>query len=130
MVEIDLASPSTKGGKLEIDEVVAFPGSIEMGTETFWTVPLLRLSIEGAECSENLPVILRFLSDSLSVLDEWPQKERVQWKMPIPLEMRYHSDISSAETYGENVTMIERKSAAPRRIYKEYCYHPDKCKAL
>ena len=112
-VEIDVAFPSTKGGKLDLDGVVKFSGTINNGTETFWTVQLLQTRIT------NLPVIFRFIADALEFLYDSPFPRRVQFKIPMPIPN--DDGITSAVIKGDNVTIVERNGS--RRVYKEYCYH-------
>lgn len=122
-IEIDLAFPSTKGGKLAQDGVVEFSENISHNSETFWTVRLVRISIEDGNGTTNLPTVFRFISESLKVLYEWPQKTRVQFKMPIPLSIAEESKIASVATFGDNVTIVESKKEGSARVYKEFCYH-------
>ena len=112
-VEIDVAFPSTKGGKLDLDGVVNFSGTINNGTETFWTVQLLQTSIT------NLPVIFRFIADALEFFYDSPFPRRVQFKIPMPIPN--DDGITSSAIKGDNVTIVERNGS--RRVYKEYCYH-------
>ena len=46
-VEIDLAFPSTKDGKLEDDKVVSF-SNLGRYTETIWTLRILKVAISGS----------------------------------------------------------------------------------
>ena len=119
-IEIDLGFPSTKAGKLEKDKVVAWE-DLEEGKETFWTVQLLRMSIEDGNGKKNLPIVLRFISDALEKLDSWRGQPRVQHKVPIPLKEQ--GEIAAITEYaGKNVTIIEAARGA-KFVYKEYCYH-------
>ena len=122
-IEVDIAFPATKGGKLAQDGLVEFRGCFDDKRETFWTVRLLSIGIDGDLLDDNLPPLFRFLSKALAILHKWPQQSRVQFKMPMPLTVDDAADISNATTYGENVTFIERRSSGSRRVYKEYCYH-------
>ena len=60
-MEIDLAFPSTKGGKLESDKAVGF-SNLGRGTETFWTLQILKVAISGSAGSKNLPIVHRFIA--------------------------------------------------------------------
>ena len=120
-IEIDLAFPSTKGGKLEKDEVVAFSEDVKEGEETFWTVRILRMSIEDCDGKNNLAIVLGFMSDALEKLYSWRGQARVQHKIPMPLQKQ--DEVAAVEEYaGENVTIIKEASGS-KFVYKEYCYH-------
>jgi len=120
-VEIDLAFPSTKSGKLEQDNVVEFSSDMDNGKETFWTVRILRTSIEDGYARKNLSIVLRFIADALEKLDSWKGQSRVQYKKPMPLKAQ--DDILAVAQYcGENVTIIEEASGS-KFVYKEYSYH-------
>ena len=106
-----MAFPSTKGGKLDLDGVVNFPGKISDGTETFWAVQLLQTSIT------NLPVIIRFIADALEFLYNSPFPRRVHFKIPMPIPN--DDGITSAAIWADNVTIVERNGS--RRVYKEHC---------
>jgi hypothetical protein len=123
-VEIDLAFPSTKDGKLEKDGIVEFAMDLEQGKEAFWTLQILRISIEDSIGANNLPIVLRFISIALQELDSWSGQSRVQHKMPIPLKvLGGENQIAAVVQYaGENVTIIEETSGS-MLVVKEYCYH-------
>lgn len=120
-IEIDLAFPSTKGGKLERDEVVSFSEHMEQGKETFWTVRILRISIDDGNGRVNLPLVLRFISDALEKLDSWSGQGRVQHKMPMLFNLQ-DENAAVVQYCGENVTIIEETSGS-KFVYKEYSYH-------
>jgi len=122
-VEIDLAFPSTKGGKLDQDNVVAFGEHVGSGKETFWTVQILRMSIEDANGQANLPILLRFLSEALEKLDAWSRQPRVQRKMPMSFNPQVDGGGFEVIKYcGENVTIV-RVASGSIFVCKEYCYH-------
>jgi hypothetical protein len=125
MVEIDLAFPSTKGGKVETDGVVEVAECTGKGKEIFWTVQILRISIR----QQNLAIVLRFISDALEKLYSWSGQGRVQYKMPRPdvveiaaVAQDAGKNVTIFKYAGENVTIIEEASGS-RFVYKEYCYH-------
>lgn len=121
-VEVDLAFPSTKGGKLETDGVVEFSNDLVGGQETFWTLRILRISIEDVHGSRNLARVFRFIREALQKLDAWSYEQgRVQQKMPMSLTMQEQTGVV-VQYCGENVTIIEEKSGS-KFVYKEYCYH-------
>eukprot|EP00543_Licmophora_paradoxa_P008980 CAMPEP_0202442810 /NCGR_PEP_ID=MMETSP1360-20130828/2163_1 /ASSEMBLY_ACC=CAM_ASM_000848 /TAXON_ID=515479 /ORGANISM="Licmophora paradoxa, Strain CCMP2313" /LENGTH=609 /DNA_ID=CAMNT_0049058271 /DNA_START=125 /DNA_END=1954 /DNA_ORIENTATION=- len=120
-VEIDLAFPSTKGGKLESDHVVTFSDQQDPKKELFWTVRILRTNIADSSGNKNLPIVIRFISAALMKLYSWQEQNRVQYKMPMSLKMG--DTIAAVSQYcGENVTIIE-KTHGSKFVYKEYCYH-------
>jgi serine/threonine protein kinase len=105
------------------NEVVKFPECAD-GSETYWTVRLVIISIDSGNGKKNLVVLFRFISEALKKLYDWPQKTRVQFKMPIPMRVQDESKIDSVKKpYGENVTVIHYKNNCAARVFKEFCYH-------
>lgn len=128
-VEVDLAFPCKKGGKLERDGVVQFQERVRWGTETFATLRLLCVSLscdgsndEDGERTKNLSALLRFLSKALETLSTTTQKKRVQFKIPFPLQLDDMSDVVSVRTKGPYVTIIEH-APGEAYVYKEFCYY-------
>mmetsp|Transcript_44403 Transcript_44403/g.106975 ORF Transcript_44403/g.106975 Transcript_44403/m.106975 type:complete len:443 (-) Transcript_44403:28-1356(-) len=121
-IEIDLAFPSTKDGRLECDGAVSFD-CIHRNTEAFWTVRLLRISIFEEHGQTNLPIVLHFLSSALEQLDSWQENEssRVQFKIPMPLSIN-DKEIEEAEYYNENVSKLRLRNGSVL-VFKEYCYN-------
>jgi len=121
-IEIDLAFPSTKGGKLEQDMIVSFSDDLDVDRETFWTCRILDMSIAKNNALKNLPIVLKFIAAALEILDEWEAKDsRVQQKIPYPFSSE--KDIEVSAYHGPNVTMVHRKASGQQYVCKEYCYH-------
>ncbi|CAJ1968682.1 unnamed protein product [Cylindrotheca closterium] len=118
-VEIDLAFPTTFGGKLAQDKVVSLQDkNTDQKKEAFWTVQIVRMNIAPIQ---NLSIMLCFIARGLKKVDAQQYKTaRVQMKMPTAKSdsWSFGNDMGDVCYYGKNVTIQQ-----PKFVFKEYCYH-------
>lgn len=87
-------------------------------TETFWTIPVAMIQISRAYGQQNLPYVLRFISDALQYIQKLGIMHREQFKTPWVTTPA--SELTRGEKRGDNVTIIE--SSSGKHVYKEFCY--------
>ncbi|CAJ1944882.1 unnamed protein product [Cylindrotheca closterium] len=113
-VEIDLAFPTTFGGKLAQDKVVSLQDkNTDQKKEAFWTVQIVRMNIAPIQ---NLSIMLCFIARGLKKVDAQQYKTaRVQMKLPIAKSDSWScsNDMGDVWYYGENVTIRKDKRWPP-----------------
>ncbi len=119
-LSLELAFPSIKGGKMEEDGWVAFAKSVNRGTETYWTIQVAFVCINGDDegVKQKLARVLRFISDTMKYLDNMGDSVRLETKTPW---LEPH-DVKCAQKAGENVTIVTMKSGS-KMVFKEFCYY-------
>ena len=112
-VEIDLAFPSTKGGKLESDKAVGF-SNLGPGDGNF-------LDLTDTQGGHFWIGRIKKFAHCSSIHSGWRNEGRVQYKMPLP-HCVGDKTAAAVQYRGENVTIIENTTGA-KFVYKEYAYH-------
>ena len=118
-VSLELAFPSTKGGRMEATEWVEFDETVKKGSETFWTVPVALVCIKGGsdESKHKLARVLRFITDTMKYLNNMEDLGRVQTKTPW-----LEPGEDKARKAGDNVT-ITTSASGSQKVFKEFCYY-------
>lgn len=118
-IALYLAFPSKKGSAMEKKGWLTFRNLTEE-TETFFTIPVASVSYSSGSGEKKLPVVFRFIEDTLNYLRELGEDlPRQQFKTPYvtaPLEK-----LNDGQKHGDNVTILDTNTG--RRVYKEFCYY-------
>ena len=118
-IALDLAFPSKKGNAMEKKGWLTFR-SLSEETETFWTIPVATVTYSKGDGEKKLPVVLRFIVDTLKYLrDLGEDLPRQQFKTPFVTAPQ--DKLNNGEKRGDNVTILETDTG--RRVYKEFCYY-------
>jgi hypothetical protein len=99
---------------------VAFNKYRKEEEETFWTIPVAFVDIDGLEGIENLTILLRFIADTMDYLYSLDGTPRVQFKTPWVIGPS--GGAKDGQKRGDNVTIIVTESEK-RKVYKEFCYY-------
>ena len=99
---------------------VTFDESLEQGDETYWTIQLAFVCIEGNDESVKLKLarVLRFISDTMKYLNDMSDSQRVRAKTPW---LEPHN-VKAAQKAGEDVTIVMMESGS-KMVFKEFCYY-------
>jgi hypothetical protein len=119
-VSLELAFPSTKGGHMQKLGWVAFNKYRKEEEETFWTIPVVFVDIDGLEGTETLTILLRFIADTMDYLYSLDGTPCVQFKAPWVIGPS--GGAKDGQKQGDNVTIIVTESEK-RKVYKEFCYY-------